>query len=81
MTHDDIAAKVRSIISNETGALDPESSNSIVEDLGADSLDTVEILNEIESEFDIKLPDGAAAKIVTVGDAIKVVEEIVNAKE
>jgi acyl carrier protein len=81
MTHDDIAAKVREIISSATLSIQPDNSNRIVEDLGADSLDTVEILNKIESEFDIKLPDGAAAKIVTVGDAIKCVEEIVNAKE
>ena len=44
-------------------------------DLGADSLDTVELIMEFEREFGINIPDNQAEKITTVGDAIKFVEE------
>ena len=44
-------------------------------DLGADSLDTVELVMELEEEFDINIPDDAAEKIETVGQAIKFIEE------
>ncbi len=45
------------------------------EDLGADSLDTVELIMEFEKEFDITIPDAEAEKISTVGDAISYIEE------
>ena len=48
---------------------------SFVNDLGADSLDTVELVMEFEDEFDINIPDESAEKIQTVGDAIKYIEE------
>jgi len=48
---------------------------SFVNDLGADSLDTVELVMELEEEFDINIPDDAAEKIQTVGQAIKYIEE------
>lgn len=48
---------------------------SFVNDLGADSLDTVELVMEFEDEFDLTIPDERAEKIQTVGDAIKYVEE------
>ena len=51
---------------------------SFGEDLGADSLDTVELIMELEKEFNITIPDDQAEKIVTVGDAISYVEA--NAK-
>ena len=51
---------------------------SFVNDLGADSLDTVELVMEIEDAFDLNIPDDQAEKIQTVGDAIKYIEE--NAK-
>jgi acyl carrier protein len=51
----------------------PEASFS--NDLGADSLDTVELIMEFEKEFNISIPDEAAEKIATVGDAIKYLEE------
>ena len=44
-------------------------------DLGADSLDTVELVMELEEEFDINIPDDAAEKIQTVGQAVKFIEE------
>lgn len=46
-----------------------------INDLGADSLDTVELVMELEEEFDINIPDEAAEKIETVGQAIKYIEE------
>ena len=48
---------------------------TFAEDLGADSLDTVELIMELEKEFDITIPDDQAEKIATVGDAIAYVEE------
>ena len=48
---------------------------SFVNDLGADSLDTVELVMELEEEFDINIPDDAAEKIQTVGQAVKYIEE------
>ncbi len=47
---------------------------SFVNDLGADSLDTVELMMDIEDEFDISIPEEEAQKILTIGDAIKYVE-------
>ena len=48
---------------------------SFVNDLGCDSLDTVELMMDIEDEFDLSIPEEEAEKIVTIGDAIKYVEE------
>ena len=52
-----------------------------VNDLGADSLDTVELVMELEEEFDINIPDDAAEKIQTVGQAIDHIQEAVDAGE
>ncbi|MEZ6155676.1 MAG: acyl carrier protein [Candidatus Scalinduaceae bacterium] len=49
--------------------------SSFVNDLGADSLDTVELVMEFEDEFNINIPDEEAEKIQTVGDAVKYIEE------
>jgi acyl carrier protein len=54
---------------------------SFINDLGADSLDTVELVMELEDEFDLSIPDESAEKIKTVGDAIKYIEEAVNKKQ
>jgi acyl carrier protein len=48
---------------------------SFINDLGADSLDTVELVMEFEDEFDLNIPDEDAEKIVTVGDAVRYIEE------
>lgn len=76
----DIATKVKAIIVDKLGVdeneVTPEA--SFTNDLGADSLDTVELIMEFEKEFNIAIPDDAAEKIGTVGDAIKYIEE--NAK-
>ncbi|MHB8898529.1 MAG: acyl carrier protein [Thermoguttaceae bacterium] len=52
-----------------------------VNDLGADSLDTVELVMELEEEFDINIPDDAAEKIQTVGQAIDHIQEAVDAND
>ncbi|MCC6125071.1 MAG: acyl carrier protein [Pirellulales bacterium] len=54
---------------------------SFVNDLGADSLDTVELVMELEEEFDINIPDDAAEKIQTVGQAIDHIEKAVDGNE
>lgn len=55
-------------------------SASFANDLGADSLDTVEILMELEKQFDVRVPEEETEKISTVGDAIKAFQAIVDAK-
>jgi acyl carrier protein len=76
----DSAARVKGIIVDKLGVdeseVTPEA--SFTNDLGADSLDTVELIMEFEKEFNIGIPDDQAESIGTVGDAIKYIEE--NAK-
>jgi acyl carrier protein len=69
----DIEAKVREIIMNKLGveAAQVTSEASFTNDLGADSLDTVELVMEFEKAFNIQIPDEDAEKISTVGDAVK----------
>ncbi len=73
----EIEAKVKEIIVEKLGVDEAEvtESASFTQDLGADSLDTVELIMELEKAFDISIPDDAAEKISTVGDAIKYIEE------
>jgi acyl carrier protein len=68
----DIAAKVKAIIVDKLGVDEKEvtPTASFTNDLGADSLDTVELIMEFEKEFNIAIPDDQAEKIGTVGDAI-----------
>ena len=72
--------KVQEIISTQLGVKEDQviPSASFVDDLGADSLDTVELIMEFEKEFNIAIPDDQAEKISTVGDAIAYIET--NAK-
>jgi acyl carrier protein len=72
-----IADKVKAIIIDKLGVEDAEVTPeaSFANDLGADSLDTVELIMEFEKEFNISIPDDSAEKIVTVGDAISYLEE------
>lgn len=58
----------------------PESA-TFVEDLGADSLDTVELVMAAEEEFEIEITDEDAEKIVTVGDAVKLIDRLIEAKK
>ncbi|MBI3189230.1 MAG: acyl carrier protein [Ignavibacteriales bacterium] len=68
----DIEAKVKDIIMNKLGveASQITPAASFTNDLGADSLDTVELVMEFEKEFSVQIPDEDAEKITTVGDAI-----------
>ncbi len=69
--------KVRSIIAEQLG-VKPEQVTpqaSFIDDLGADSLDTVELVMALEEEFGVEIPDEEAEKLVTVGDAMKYIEE------
>jgi len=74
--------KVKDIIAEQLGVkkeeIKPES--SFVDDLGADSLDTVEVVMALEEEFGIEIPDEDAEKITTVGEAIKYIDEKVKKK-
>lgn len=76
----EITNRVIAIITDKLGVeesqVTPEA--SFTNDLGADSLDTVELIMELEKEFDLQIPDEEAEKIVTVGDAIAFIE---NAKK
>ena len=73
----DVAARVKKIVVEHLG-LDEDKvdeSANFVENLGADSLDTVELVMAFEEEFGCEIPDDAAENIATVGDAIKFIEE------
>ena len=74
--------KVKQIIVEQLGVDEGEvtPNASFVDDLGADSLDNVELVMELEEEFDINIPDDAAEKIQTVGQAIDHIERAVNEK-
>ncbi len=73
----DIEAKVKAIIVDKLSVDEAEVKDeaSFANDLGADSLDTVELIMEFEKEFDIIIPDDKAEKISTVGDAIAYIKE------
>ena len=72
----EIASKVKAIIVDKLGVEESEvtSAASFTNDLGADSLDTVEMIMEFEKECGIQIPDDQAEKITTVGDAISYIE-------
>jgi len=76
----DISPKVKAIIIDKLGVdeneVTPEA--SFTNDLGADSLDTVELIMEFEKEFNIAIPDDQAEKISSVGEAIKYIEDNTN---
>ncbi|WP_024992873.1 acyl carrier protein [Phocaeicola paurosaccharolyticus] len=76
----EIASRVKAIIVDKLGVEESEVTNeaSFTNDLGADSLDTVELIMEFEKEFSISIPDDQAEKIATVGDAVSYIEA--NAK-
>ncbi len=76
----DIASRVKAIIVDKLGVDENEVTTeaSFTNDLGADSLDTVELIMEFEKEFNLGIPDDQAESIGTVGEAIKYLED--NAK-
>ncbi|MBJ05150.1 MAG: acyl carrier protein [Flavobacteriales bacterium] len=73
----EISSKVKAIIVDKLVIDESEVTNdsNFMSDLGADSLDTVELIMEFEKEFDLQIPDDEAEKITTVGEAIKYIEE------
>ena len=73
----DVSSKVKAIIVDKLGVDENEVTNeaSFTNDLGADSLDTVELIMEFEKEFNIAIPDDQAEKIGTVGEAISYIED------
>jgi acyl carrier protein len=73
----DVRSKVVGIIVDKLGVEESEVTNeaSFTNDLGADSLDTVELIMEFEKEFNISIPDEEAEKIETVGNAVSYIEE------
>jgi acyl carrier protein len=78
----DVAERVKKIIVEHLGVEESKvvEDAGFIEHLGADSLDTVELVMAFEEEFGIEIPDEAAEKILTVGDAIKHIEEEVKKK-
>jgi acyl carrier protein len=72
-----VAERVIEIVADQLGVEKEKITRetSFVNDLGADSLDTVELVMELEEEFDINIPDDAAEKIQTVGQAIDFIEK------
>ncbi len=77
-----VEERVKDIIAEQLGVkkeeIKPES--SFIDDLGADSLDTVELVMALEEEFGIEIPDEDAEKMTTVGEAVKYIEEKVKNK-
>ena len=82
MSHEEIVKQVKAIIVDKLWAEESEVTETanFTNDLGADSLDTVELLMEFERVFGIKIPDEDASKIATVADAVNYVEEKVANK-
>lgn len=83
MTRDEIAGKVKNIIVEQLGvnAEEVKEESSFIDDLGADSLDTVELVMALEEEFGAEIPDEDAEKLRSVGEAINYIEQKVAAKK
>ena len=77
---DEVASKVKKIVSDHLGIEENKvtEESSFIDDLGADSLDTVELVMAFEEEFGSEISDSEAEKILTVGDAIKFIESKAN---
>ena len=77
---DDISSKVRKIVADHRGIDEVKvlEESSFIDDLGADSLDTVELVMAFEEEFGSEISDNEAEKILTVGDAVKFIESKSN---
>ncbi len=73
---DDVSSKVKKIVADHLGIEEVKVSDdsSFIDDLGADSLDTVELVMAFEEEFGAEISDSEAEKILTVGDAVKFIE-------
>ena len=77
---DDISSKVKKIVADQLGIDEAKvtEESSFIDDLGADSLDTVELVMAFEEEFGSEISDSDAEKILTVGDAVKFIENKAN---
>lgn len=77
MSSEEIFEKVKKIIIDQLGVTETAvtSEASFIDDLGADSLDIVELVMAIEEEFDMEIPDADAEKVVTVGDVVDYIKE------
>ena len=76
MTSEEIFEKVKGIIVEQLGVVDTSVTMeaSFIDDLGADSLDIVELIMALEEEFDMEIPDADAEKIVTVNDVVEYIK-------
>ena len=77
MSSEEVFEKVKEIIVNQLGVADNTVTleASFIDDLGADSLDIVELVMALEEEFDMEIPDEDAEKVVTVGDVVDYIKE------
>ena len=77
---EDVSNKVKKIVADHLGIDEAKvtEESSFIDDLGADSLDTVELVMAFEEEFDIEIPDDAAETIQTFGDAVKFINEKIS---
>ncbi len=77
MSSEEILEKVKGIIVEQLGVADSAVTMeaSFIDDLGADSLDIVELVMAIEEEFDMEIPDSDAEKVVTVGDVVNYIKD------
>ena len=76
MSSEEVLEKVKGIIVEQLGVA--EKAVTIIDDLGADSLDIVELVMALEEEFDIEIPDSDAEKVVTVEDVVEYIKENVK---
>ncbi len=77
MSSEEILEKVKKIIVEQLGVADTSVTMeaSFIDDLGADSLDIVELIMALEEEFDMEIPDSDAEKVVTVGDVVDYIKD------
>ncbi len=80
MNTEEVFEKVKAIIVEQLGVVESsvEMEASFIDDLGADSLDIVELVMALEEEFDMEIPDADAEKVVTVGDVVEYIKENVQ---
>ena len=80
MNTEEVFEKVKAVIVEQLGVSETavEMEASFIDDLGADSLDIVELLMALEEEFDMEIPDADAEKVVTVGDVVEYIKENVQ---
>ena len=77
---DDVSSKVKKIVADHLGIEEAKvtEESSFIDDLGADSLDTVELVMAFEEDFEIEIPDSAASEMITIGDAVKYIDAVVE---